>query len=298
VWTETQRIVPSKPDAGDLFGLAVGLSGDQLLIGAMFAAAPNGDRSGIIYAYERSGDTFVEKQILAPRETAGVAGFGSVLSLEKDRFVAGAPYDAARRGAAWVFQRRDGVWVEEQRFVPETLTDAMTFGFRVKIYGEHIAIGAPRVPEQVPPFSPQTPPGEVYLYDFDGDHWKQSAVLRGPAASNSDWYGACVEMTDDVLVVGAYGEAGSSRGVKGDPSRKGAAWSGAVFVYGKVGGAWRLADYLKASNASGNDEFGWTLGLNDEVLVTGAPYEGSGTPGIQTEPGGTSSISGALYMFH
>jgi hypothetical protein len=190
------------------------------------------------------------------------------------------------------------MWVEEQRFVPETLSAALTFGFRVKIYGEHIAIGAPRVPEQVPPFSPQTPPGEVYLYDFEGAHWKQSAVLRGPPASNSDWYGACVEMTDDVLVVGAYGEAGSSRGVKGDPTRKGAPWSGAVFIYGKVGGAWRLADYLKASNASTNDEFGWTLGLNDEVLVAGAPYEGSGTPGIQSEPGGTSAISGALYMFH
>lgn len=298
LWSERQKLVPSKAVAGDLFGLAHALEGDTLAIGAMGAAAPSGERSGVVYIFERTGDVWKETQILAPSQPAGVAGFGSTVALSGDRLLTGAPYDSPRRkGAAFVFVRRDGRWVEEQRLIPEAVTDGSTFGFRVGIHGHRLAVGAPRVTVQAPPLNPSTPPGETYVYELAGDTWQQTALLRGPSPDTSDAFGSCVAVSDSAIVVGANLENGSARGLGGDPSRRGSSLSGAAFIYAKVGAKWVFSDYLKASNASTNDSFGWGLALTNDVLLVAAPYEGSNATGVDGASSGVSVASGALYVF-
>jgi hypothetical protein len=293
-WSQTQKLMPSNPAGGNLFGLSLKLQGDTLAIGAMGDAAESGEHSGVVYIFERVGGSWVERQKLAPSEPRGVSGIGGHLVLAGDRLLAGAPYGAGRRGAAFVFARKNGTWAEEQKLAPDTLVDDATFGWSGAMQGDRIVVGTPHWPTDV---LVSAPPGEAYVFERQAGRWQQTAMLRAPSPGNTDSFGASAVMTATSLVIAADRENGNSRGLNGDPTEKGAVSSGAVFVYLKVGKEWVLSDYVKAHNASAADGFGWHMGLSGETLVVAAPYQSSDGTGVDSPGGGVSSRSGALYVF-
>lgn len=58
-WTQTQKLNPSDPAAGDVFGIYGGLAGGKLLVGAPGHAA-GGGLAGAVYQFVRSGTTWVQ----------------------------------------------------------------------------------------------------------------------------------------------------------------------------------------------------------------------------------------------
>jgi hypothetical protein len=296
-WSQVQKLVPSKSVGGDMFGIANAIQGDTLAIGATGGAAPSGEHSGVVYVFERSGNMWVERQILAPAQPPGIGGFGGSVALSGDRLLTGAPWESPlRRGSAFAFARRNGSWGDEQRLAPETLGDGATFGFRVGMYGDRLAVGAPQLPYNATLLGPR-PAGEAYIYELVADRWQQTGLVRSQAPEDSDEFGICVAVTAASVLVGAEAESGSARGINGDPLRKGSSEAGAVYEYAKLGGQWVYSDYLKAGNASANDHFGWGLAVSGDMLVVSAPTEATDATGI--DPSGTDGAteSGALYLF-
>ncbi|MBN4082002.1 cadherin-like beta sandwich domain-containing protein [Beggiatoa alba] len=117
-----------------------------------------------------------------------------------------------------------------------------------------------------------------------------------------DEFGSSVALSGNTLAIGARFEDGGASGVNGDESDQSAATSrsGAVYVFTRdVNGDWSQQAYLKASNNSGNDEFGFSVALQADTLVVGAPSEdGDGVgvnPPIGTNAGAANS--GAAYVF-
>jgi hypothetical protein len=56
--------------------------------------------------------------------------------------------------------------------------------------------------------------------------------------------------------------------------------------------------YLKASNTSAGDWFGWSAAISGETLVVGAPYEKSNAVGVDGDQKNTAALNaGAAYVF-
>jgi trimeric autotransporter adhesin len=76
--------------------------------------------------------------------------------------------------------------------------------------------------------------------------------------------------------------------------------SGAVFVFGRAGGAWSQLALVKAPNAGNNDQFGAAVRLSSEgtSLAVGAVLEDSNAVGVDGDQGDDSRMdSGAVYTF-
>jgi hypothetical protein len=136
-WIEQQRM--ATPD--EFFGSSVSLSGDTALVGA-----PSGFDQGAAYVFVRSGGIFVETQRLTSADGADGDGFGEQLSLDGEGALVTAEFDGAggpHSGAAYLFVRRSGVFVEEQRL---TALDGLAddrFGSSASLSGDTALIGAP-----------------------------------------------------------------------------------------------------------------------------------------------------------
>lgn len=119
-WQESQKLVPSDPGDADRFGITLALDGDTLLIGAHQAD----DGRGAVYVFERSDHRWTERQKLVASDAQMWHYFGDAIALDGDTALIGA-FQAGDtlppQGAAYIFTRRDGVWVEQQRLAADPL---------------------------------------------------------------------------------------------------------------------------------------------------------------------------------
>ncbi len=125
--------------------------------------------------------------------------------------------------------------------------------------------------------------------------------LQANNPDSEDYFGFSVDLSGDgnTLAVGAYGERGSSTGVNGAQSND-SANTGAVYLYRRMGGVWSQQAYIKASNSDPNDQFGWSVSLNDDgnTLAVGANLEDGSATGVNgAQNGSSTNDSGAVYVF-
>jgi hypothetical protein len=140
--------------------------------------------------------------------------------------------------------------------------------------------------------------GAVYVFTRTAGVWSQQAYVKASNTQSGDFFGRSVALSGDTLAVGAYGEDSSAAGIGGDQSDNGAAASGAVYVFRRVGNSWSQQAYLKASNSGTGDGFGWSVALTDDTLAVGAFGEDSSATGIGGAQGSNASVdSGAAYVF-
>ena len=125
--------------------------------------------------------------------------------------------------------------------------------------------------------------------------------LQANNSDSEDYFGFSVDLSGDgnTLAVGAYLEDASSTGVNGVQNNNSSA-TGAVYLYRRMGGAWSQQAYIKASNAGSNDQFGWSVRLNDDgnTLAVGATREDGSATGVNGAQNDNTNDSGAVYVFH
>ena len=100
--------------------------------------------------------------------------FGSAVAIEGDVLVVGSPESEVvlkqpGPGAAYVFRRQGGQWVQEQRLSPVDLSDGDRFGEVVAISGDRILVGAFYHTVSA------GADGAAYVFRHDGSTWVQRA---------------------------------------------------------------------------------------------------------------------------
>jgi hypothetical protein len=133
--------------------------------------------------------------------------------------------------------------------------------------------------------------------------WAQEAYVKASNTGSGDAFGFSVSLSGDgsVLAVGALEEDSAATGVGGTQLSEAALESGAVYLLRRsLAGVWAQEAYVKPSNTSRFDYFGWALALSADgaSLAVGAVGEASSTTGI----GGDGSLNdavaaGAVYVF-
>ncbi len=246
---------------GDLFGSAVAVSGDTLVVGAPYEDQ-YGDFSGAAYVLARNegGETWWGQVTRLPIASSDHYELGSAVDIDGDLLVVGAPGG----DRAHICERNAGgidTWsiVCTVNGTPDT-----SFGQAVAISGDTVVVGAPG--EEV---GGHTGAGAAHVYVRNrggSDAWGFLTTLDASTfAEDSDHFGDAVDISGDRIVVGAY---------YADPDGNSAA--GAAYIFERnFGGVdtWAQARRLVADDADGGEWFGKSVALDNDTIIIGAPLE-------------------------
>ncbi|MCC5795155.1 MAG: hypothetical protein JJT85_10550 [Chromatiales bacterium] len=300
---------------------ATGIDGDQ--------EDTSASGSGAAYVFSRSGSDWSQQAYVKASNTRAGASFGSSVALAADgnTLAVGSSRETSNAtgidgdeaddslsdaGAVYVFSRSGSDW-SQQAYVKASNTGSSDFAFfgetvALSADGNTLAVGAPfegsgatgidgAQDNDDAPFS-----GAVYLFERSGEAWAQQAYVKASNAEFNNEFGWSVALAADghTLAVGSPYEASNATGLNGDQADTSADSSGAAYVFRRNGGVWSQQAYVKASNTSSSDQFGWIVALaaDASTLAVGARFENGGATGIGGDQTDTSApSSGAVYLY-
>jgi hypothetical protein len=185
--------------------------------------------------------------------------FGASVSIDGNLAVVGAYAKDNYIGAAYVFSRSAGAWVQQAKLMASDDAPGDNFGWAVAISGDTAVVGA---------YGHNGERGAVYVFTRSGSTWTEQAKLTASDSEAVDRFGYSVAISGDTIVVGAYGKG---------------SLSGAAYVFTRSAGAWSQQAKLVASDGATGDWFGYSVAVHSETAVVGALYKNSG--------------AGAAYVF-
>ncbi len=263
MWTQQAYLKASNADAGDYFGVAVSLSGETAVVGAVAedstATGVNGnennesaENSGAAYVFVRNGTTWSQQSYLKASNTGPSDHFGASVSIASHTILVGAPFEDSSAV---------GVNGDQEN---------------------NSANGA----------------GAAYVFTWNGSKWNQQAYLKESNTDAGDAFGTSVSVQGDTAVVGAPFEDGGSTGIDGPENDNGAYAAGAAYVFSRAGTTWSQRAYVKGSNTGAGDRFGDEVCAWHGRAVVGATNEAGGTSGVNGDGSDDSKLgAGAAYVY-
>ena len=203
-WTEQQKLTASDAAGGDVFGYAVSVDGDSIVIGARLDDDDAGN-SGSAYVFTRSGTTWTEQQKLTASDAAGGDGFGNAVSVDGDSIVIGAYYDdddAGNSGSAYVFTRSGTTWTEQQKLTASDAAKYDGFGHAISVDRNTILIGADGYSDHYS--------GSAYVFTRSGTTWTEQQKLTASDPAEYDHFGCSISFDGNTILIGVKGDDGSS----------------------------------------------------------------------------------------
>ncbi|HEU4323729.1 MAG TPA: FG-GAP repeat protein [Roseiflexaceae bacterium] len=262
-WSQQAYLKASNTQVLDMFGYAVAVSGDTVVVAApsedSAATGVNGNQAdnsamsaGAVYVFVRNGTEWSQQAYLKASNTGEGDSFGYGLALSDDTIVVGAPYKGSTATG-----------------VNGNQTD-------------NTAPGA----------------GAAYVFVRNGAEWSQQAFLKASNSEKGDLFGGSVGISKNSVVISAAGEDSVATGVNGNGANNGAESAGAAYVFVRNGTTWSEYAYLKASNTGLGDIFGNSVAVSESTVVVGAVDESSAATGVNGNGSDNSMVrAGAAYVF-
>lgn len=155
-WTQMQSIGASDEGAGDEFGTAVAISGNYVIVGAMFedhnaTGGANLSNAGSAYIFELSEGEWSQMDKLVASDREEMDNFGVSVSISGEYAIVGAfnededPAGAntlSNSGSAYIFKITSGNWVQANKIVASDRGGSDLFGNAVAISGDYAIVGA------------------------------------------------------------------------------------------------------------------------------------------------------------
>jgi hypothetical protein len=330
VWSQQAYLKASNTEAGDNFGYSVAISGDTVVVGAIYessnATGVNGDQNnnlaggaGAAYVFVRSGVDWSQQAYLKASNTGIGDNFGLSVAVSGDTVVVGAASEdshatgvdgdqadnsASAAGAAYVFARSGTTW-SQQAYLKASNTGVFDhFGHSVAASGDTAVVGAIYEDSNATGVdgdqadNSAADAGAAYVFTRSGTTWSQQAYLKASNTEVFDWFGFSVAISGNTVVVGARREASHATGVNGDQADNSTPEAGAAYVFARSGGDWSQQAYLKASNTEIYDWFGHSVTVSGDTVVVGAIQEDSNATGVGGNQADNSAAdAGAAYAY-
>ena len=245
------------PSEYGAFGAEVALEGETLLV----CSAAN-DTLGLdvgfcwILTRDWSG-AFTHQQTLMGSDIGMFERFGYAAAMSGDVLVIGSKVKVVDglvdAGAAYVFERMDGEWVETAILTAPVPEQGALFSSSLDIEGDTIVAGARNAGSLA---------GGAWIFarDDDGD-WVSQGELIGAGVDAGDSFGFSAAVQGDTALVGAPYLA----------SCGGTSKCGGVFVFERSDGVWTQADLLTPDDLGSEDYFGWDCDIDgdgDRIVAT------------------------------
>ncbi len=286
-WRQQQKLInPEEVGSFDIihaFANSVALDKDTALVSNPYIV--NLDEVsyavGKVYVYVRSGERWTIQQVLeAPDAARGFQPFGEFIALDGNTALIsdnGARVNGfADRGAAYVFERNDESWSQQQQLIDSNGAVGDNFGVTVALDSETAVIGANRVD-----IGGNENQGAVHIFTRQGGSWGNQQTLVADDGAAGDELGTTTALDGGTVLVGA-----SKATVYGKEKR------GAVYVFTHSAGSWNLQQKLTprddvneisepercvADDVCHNTEFGYSVALDEETALVGGLFPNYGS---------------------
>jgi glutamate synthase domain-containing protein 3 len=276
-------------NASDFFGYSVATSADgkTIIVGAISDEIGANNASGVVYVYDRVGNSFNQVGILTGSLATNASdSFGRSVATSADgkTIIVGAASDEIgannASGVVYVFDRAGNSFNQVGILTGSLAVDASdSFGFSVATSadGKTIIVGA--ASDEI---GATTGTGVVYVFDRVGNSFNQVGILTGSLAVDaSDQFGYSVATSADgktIVVSATSDEIGATTS------------TGVVYVYDRVGNSFNQVGILTGSLAVDiNDNFGRSVATSADgkTIIVGA----------SSDEIGANSESGVVYVY-
>ena len=181
-WELRARLMPADAGAEDHFGQALALDDRYLFASVPGHDTPEAPNSGLVYVYQRQGDSWFEEGRLAAEKPKAEAQLGSVLALQDRTLVAlasqeyqkgdmppGAPWYGGDFGVAHIFELQGDKWLWQARLAPPSQEE---YGIYLKGMALSSGSGGMRLALS------SIGQGVTYRYQKKGGAWEEIAALK------------------------------------------------------------------------------------------------------------------------
>jgi FG-GAP repeat len=269
-WSPLPKIAPADGKAGDMFGQAVDIAGNSLLVGT-----PQSDTKGIdagaAYVFVWNGTTYVEQKKIFPSDSKAGDHFGAAVAMSGETAVIGAP-DAdvfgPDSGSAYAFFRQGNLWSQQKKFIGSNGAAGDGFGWSVDIDQDTAVIGSPKDD------STNLDAGAAYVFERTGITWNSAGSLTSLGSAADDRFGSSVAISGSLIVVGALLDDTADMN------------AGAAYLFSHQGSAFSQNLEVLASDAADGDAFGFAVAISGQTAIVSAYLD---------DDLGTSS--GAAYIY-
>ncbi len=254
LWEWKQTLIAPVPESGDAFGYDVSLSGNLAVVGNPLHF--NGIDVGSADVFRDISSTFAWEQTLIASDAPRNAYFGLSVSASGDVVVVGAPLDSqvtkVLTGSAYVFRHNGASWAPESKLsvAPSQAMNFDWFGHSVSVSGNVAVVGTRRDGVYVPAY--------VYRYESLSKTWPlEQELVRSDASGAFDRFGRAVSVSGSLAVVGA------------SEDQVGGTSQGSAYLFRYDGLTWVEERKLLASDGAYDDEFGWDVAADGDVILAG-----------------------------
>ncbi len=253
-WTVLPQIAAADGRAGDMFGQAVDIAGDSIVVGCP-RSDTKGAEAGAAYVFAWNGTTYIEqKKILSTDSKAG-DHFGSAVAMHRETVIIGAP-DAnvygPSSGAAYTFFRQGTLWSQQKKLVSPNGAAGDGFGWAVDVEFDTAIVGAPMDDMT------SVNAGAVYSFERTGVSWNLLGDMAPLGLAADDRFGSSVALSGKNAVIGALLDDSAE------------ANAGAAYAFARNGASWSQEIEVLASDAAAGDAFGFAVAISGQTVVSGA----------------------------
>jgi hypothetical protein len=189
---------------------------------------------------------------ITPTTTAAYAGTFSITFSATD----GTNAVTAASAFTLTFETDWSTATQQQELIASDAAAGDNFGSSAAIDGDTAVFGA---------FLEGTG-GSAYVFTRSGTTWTQQAKLTGSTVVSGDEFGYSVAISGDTIVVGARAESSTDDAYNGD-----------AYVFTRSGTTWSQQAKFSDTLSSGNSHFGYSVDIDGNTIVVGAPMDSPGT---------------------
>jgi hypothetical protein len=273
IFGQQVKLTASAGASDDVFGYAIAISGDTVVIGVPHDDIGLNQDHDSAYVFVRSGGSWSEQAQLTDGEIWRDNDFGSSVAISGDTIVVGAYTGNDVRGSAYVFVRSGSSWTQQAELTSNAIERYDSFGYAVAISEDTIVVGVPY--DDIDSNDNQ---GSAFVFVRSGNSWIEQPRLTAGDGRVNDHFGSSVAISLDTIVVGAPHD-GSSFPDGED--------HGSTYVFVRSGGGWSFEDKLYGSNIVADAYFGHSVAISGNTIVIGAPDDDIGS----------NSDQGSAYVF-
>lgn len=251
---EFQQIAANGVSQFGQFGATLRMDDNTLVVGSIWDDQ-RGSNAGAAFVFSKEpGQLWSQEAKLTASDASRSAYFGSSVDVSGNYAVVGASGVNGRTGAAYIFERLNGSWVQRARLLPSGNEARGVFGSVVAIDGDWAVVGAPDHFRNSGPART----GAVYVFQRNGTSWAMQAKIYASDAQSVNYFGSSVDILGNRIVVGSAGI--NSLG-------------GAVYLFRRDGATWVQEQKIIPGDRLPGDGFGWSVSLSGTRLAIGAPFD-------------------------
>lgn len=236
------RLIPASRPANGLLGASVSAYGNWAAGGAWGAY----NSRGAVYLFVNINGIWTTAGTIPSPSSLANQFFGYSVSMNGGTLLVSSHGENNYQGAAYVYVRAGGAWVQQARLAASDGAANAQFGKFVSLSGDTAVIAAP---------ADSGTRGAVYVFTRNGTAWSQRAKLTAADGLAGDAFGSSVALSGTTIAVGAM-SANTQRG--------------AAYLFGGSGADWIQQAKLTAPDGRPFDQFGASIAAGNGTVMVGA----------------------------